>query len=255
MALRRTITLLLAMLATLAGAEPSELSGTGVDAEQDQRRFTNTQRWDPVFLAFTRATPRHLPDDWGKRIIIPAPPANSSPRTRAELAHLHEIRESRAEKRGEVRRELTSDGFQFGKHRYGILLKSTERPATRRMLDAMTPDLSLVIFSLKHRHDRIRPSVLDPGLGHLFPVPGHPAYPSGHSTQAFTIAYLLEELDPARAEIYRKDALRIARNREIAGFHYPSDTEAGRLAARQFVDLLLADPEFRLLLDAAKEEW
>lgn len=255
MTLRLIIPLLFTLFSSDAPGEISKLSGTGTDSDQDQLRFSNTQRWNPELLAHTRAKPRHLPDDWQKQLRIPVPPANSSPRTRAELAHLHEIREVRAEKRTDVRRELTSDGFQFGKLRYGDLLKSTDRPATRRMLDAMTPDLSLVIFSLKHRHDRVRPSVLDSKLGHLFPVPGHPAYPSGHSTQAFAIAHLLEELDPENAETYRKDALRIARNREIAGFHYPSDTEAGRLAARQFVALLLADPRFKALLETAKKEW
>ncbi|BCX47530.1 acid phosphatase [Haloferula helveola] len=123
------------------------------------------------------------------------------------------------------------------------------------MFEAITPDLSIVIFTLKHRFDRVRPTFLHTKLGHLFPVPDHPAYPSGHSTQAFTIAYLLKELDPANADTYLKDALRIARNREIAGFHYPSDTGAGRVAARKFVDVLLSNAEFKALLEAAREEW
>ncbi len=254
--IRHLIPVLLLMLpAHLAGGEISDLSGAGTDAERDKLRFSNTQRWNPGCLELSRATPRFLPDDWEKRIVLPAPPANSSARTSAELAHLHEVREARSAKRPEVRQELTSDGFRFGKRSYDEMAKSGRTPATRSLFDALTHDLQIVIFSLKHRFDRVRPSVLDPKLGHLFPVPDHPAYPSGHSTQAYTIAFMLRELDPEHADACLADALRIARNREIAGFHYPSDTDAGRLAARQLVDLLLADPEFRTLVEDAKREW
>jgi acid phosphatase (class A) len=112
-----------------------------------------------------------------------------------------------------------------------------------------------VIFTLKQRYNRVRPSFLRPEIGHLFPIPGHPAYPSGHATQAFAIAYLLQELDPDHAGTYRADALRIGRNREIAGLHYPSDTDAGQQVARQVVDALLGEPRFLSLLKSAKAEW
>lgn len=247
--------LLLGVCPHSGGRELSDLSGAGTDTARDRSRFSNTQSWKPEYFASVGKKPRYLPEDWTERIQIPKPPANSSSRTRAELARLHELRESRGEKQAEVRKELLSNGFQFGKLRYGTIVETTKRPATRRMFEAADPDLKIVIFSLKHRYDRVRPSVLDPELGQLFPVPPHPAYPSGHSTQAFTIAYLLQELDPKNSETYVSDALRIAHNREIAGFHYPSDTTAGRLAARQLVDLLLTNPEFRSLLEAAKREW
>ena len=243
------------LLLPLHSGEIADLSGSGTDAERDKLRFSNTQSWNPEFLAFTRTKPKFLPADWAARIGIPAPPANSSPRTRAELEHLQKVRDLRTERREEVRKELISDGFQFGMHRYGDFVKSSDHVATRRMFKAIDTDLGIIIFTLKQRFDRVRPTVLDTKLGHLFPVPDHPAYPSGHSTQAFTIAYLLRELDPENADSYLAAALRIARNREIAGFHYPSDTDAGRLAARQFVDLLLAHAEFKVLLEAARDEW
>ena len=42
---------------------------------------------------------------------------------------------------------------------------------------------------------------------------------------------------------------------ESGGLHYPSDTAAGVMVARQFVDLLLQNPDFVTLLDNAKTEW
>lgn len=120
-------------------------------------------------------------------------------------------------------------------------------------------ELEVVCFVFKQRFDRVRPSVLAEKygfqLGTVVKIPGHPAYPSGHATGAFTIAYILQELDPQNTETYRQDALRIAKNREIGGLHYPSDTEAGRLLARQIADSLLGDKAYQDLLKSARTEW
>jgi acid phosphatase (class A) len=70
--------------------------------------------------------------------------------------------------------------------------------------------------------------------------PGHPSYPSGHATVAWTFAYLFGEFArPRERKLLEATAAQVARNREIAGVHYPSDSEAGRLLARQMVDVML----------------
>jgi hypothetical protein len=52
-------------------------------------------------------------------------------------------------------------------------------------------------------------------------------------------------------------AARIAVNREIAGVHYPSDTEAGRELARKLLPILNSPqvPRFEALVTAAAAEW
>jgi hypothetical protein len=70
-------------------------------------------------------------------------------------------------------------------------------------------------------------------------VPGHASFPSGHSTQAHLMALcmgdVLATLPGAQQQVVTDDlwtlADRIARNREIAGLHYESDTQAGRAIA------------------------
>jgi hypothetical protein len=70
--------------------------------------------------------------------------------------------------------------------------------------------------------------------------PGHPSYPSGHATVAWTFAYLFGEFaTPSEKQLLEVAASQVARNREIAGVHYRSDSEAGRLLARQLVDEML----------------
>ena len=112
---------------------------------------------------------------------------------------------------------------------------------------------------MKRHHNRPRPTVVAAKLGidlkASIPNPGHPAYPSGHATGAYAIAYLLHELDPDHSRDFINDAREIARNREIAGVHYPSDSEAGRLLARQLVDAFLRDRKFQVRLESARREW
>ena len=44
-------------------------------------------------------------------------------------------------------------------------------------------------------------------------------------------------------------------NREIAGLHYPSDSEAGTELAAQIWPLLIKSPELAATLGKAKLEW
>jgi acid phosphatase (class A) len=46
----------------------------------------------------------------------------------------------------------------------------------------------------------------------------------------------------------------MAYSREIIGVHFPSDSEAGRLLARQLVNLFLQSSSFRKDLSEAKKE-
>ena len=63
------------------------------------------------------------------------------------------------------------------------------------------------------------------------------------------------ELAPEFSDVFLKDAHDIGHSREIIGVHFPSDTEAGRVFARQFVDRLLKNPEFSAEFEKVREEW
>ena len=120
----------------------------------------------------------------------------------------------------------------------------------------------VVVMHQKKLFNRARPYQIRPSVQPMF-CPGHPSYPSGHSTVAHASAFCLLEIigttaknDLARRGAVMQFALRVARNREIAGVHYPSDTEAGAMLARTVLDALLArDRRFQNLLTQARNEW
>ena len=68
------------------------------------------------------------------------------------------------------------------------------------------------------------------------------------------MAYLISEILPEKETGLTMEAEQIAENREIAGVHYESDSKAGKLLARQFVDLLLTNPEIKSLINLARSE-
>lgn len=240
----------------------AQLSGAGKDRAKDEWTFSGshgTQKWDGKYLAYTKKETRYLVKDWKKRFVLPVPPANSSDRTRGELEYLKGLITQRAKYQKAIQGEVLTKRFKWGKYTYEELTKGENFQHTSKLILATYQELGVVVFVFKQRFNRVRPSVIAEKygvkLGTVVKIPGHPAYPSGHATGAFTLAYILQELDPANAETYRKDALRIARNREIGGLHYPSDTEAGRLLARQIADSLLESEKFQGLLKAARAEW
>jgi membrane-associated phospholipid phosphatase len=93
----------------------------------------------------------------------------------------------------------------------------------------------IIGLTYKHRFNRPRPNLIEVRLRPALPVPSHAAYPSNHSFQSFSVANIIQRIVPEHpgvAALFHR-ARRVAENREWAGLHYPSDTEAGQaLAAR-----------------------
>ena len=251
----RLLTLLLLLTTPLQADDFKHLSGANPEGKTNSLKFTNTQKWGSDFLAFTRKTPRFLPSSWNRDLSVPAAPDNHSPRTQAELAYLKTLVNQRNANKANIQKEVLVTNFRFGANTWQTLTTSPKFKETGKLLNAAYNDLAIVVFFFKKKSDRVRPTFLDPELKPAIEIPTHPAYPSGHALSTFTIAYLLQELDPKNADRYLKDAQGIAHNREIAGLHYPSDTAAGQTLARQLTDLLLRNKQFVRQLEIAKKEW
>ena len=81
------------------------------------------------------------------------------------------------------------------------------------------------------------------------------AYPSGHAANSYVNAYMYSELAPEFATEILKDAYDMAHSREIIGVHYPSDSEASRILARQLVNKLFQQEKFLKDFEQVKKEW
>jgi membrane-associated phospholipid phosphatase len=102
------------------------------------------------------------------------------------------------------------------------------RWATRAMLDVGLAVLHPLIAQTKHHLNVERPQ--DPSLSTAVAMPGHQSAPSGHSAVAHLLAGLLAPLQPTALprQLMFSAAASIATNRELAGVHFESDSQAGQ---------------------------
>ena len=122
---------------------------------------------------------------------------------------------------------------------FAILLGLTDgrNPKTAELLEAVQVIAGQSTMMLKHLFACRRPAELDTRVAPYITTPSHGSFPSGHATQAFAIAVVVEALmnsTPAhfgdltkRVELVYRQAHRIAVNRTVAGVHYPMDSRAG----------------------------
>lgn len=130
-----------------------------------------------------------------------------------------------------------------------------KKPKTTKMLREALIDIDYFLFAEKLVLLRPRPHQVDARIRPAIAVPKHPAFPSGHGGESAAIAALLTKLIPHENKRLNSYAQSVGHNREIAGVHYPSDTQEGVRIAQMAVKLLLENPKFTALVDGAKIEW
>jgi len=110
-----------------------------------------------------------------------------------------------------------------------------------------------VYYKLKFR--RARPQQVCPALVPLINPPWHASFPSAHSLESHLIARALSEVRPHSSRELDALACRIAHNREVAGVHYRSDSEAGEELAGKAFKLLMKDcSRFKDMIQRAQRE-
>lgn len=145
-------------------------------------------------------------------------------------------------------------------------------PDTLRLCHYALAVAQFLAYHFKMKHKRPRPSQLHPGLLPPIDVPQHASYPSAHATEAWLVALCLDEVmvDDSGNKIMKTDhtgpppitrnplhdmAKRIARNREVLGVHYPSDSKAGEELAIQAFAIMKDCPAAQKLISNAKTHW
>ena len=129
----------------------------------------------------------------------------------------------------------------------GLSTDDPVNPLLKQVRCKLGAEIEEPIYRFKAKFMRARPwtccgAELDPMLAKPhWRYPGQPAYPSGHATVAWFFAYLFGEFySPPQRQRLESAAAQVARNREIAGVHYPSDSEAGKRLAKQLVEIILS---------------
>jgi hypothetical protein len=137
-----------------------------------------------------------------------------------------------------------------------MMMSQSSHPATFLLLKIAARVGEIVMIHYKHKYRRPRPSQICPAMLPLLEVPGHASFPSGHSLLAHLTSNCLVGLASWAEPTLTALANRVARNRELAGLHYESDSIAGCQLARVLYDRLLPNCEmFAVTQKKAAEEW
>jgi len=80
------------------------------------------------------------------------------------------------------------------------------------------------------------------------------SYPSGHATLGWLWALVLTEIRPDHADDLFAKGIGFGDSRVLCGFHYPSDVQAGRIAASALFDRLHGNNDFKADLACAAKQ-
>jgi acid phosphatase (class A) len=202
------------------------------------------------------------------------PPANSSPQTRAELDYLLGLQKNRTEQEHEWCLKLAEiyhhpllsnpvdpryrpnrDNLFFVGRDLGPWFRQDNLPKTTELLARVYRDAMVYIVELKLRYARPRPHHLEPRIKADDKTIPHASFPSGHSFASYINAGVLSRLAPTRRSDLLAKAHELAWSRELLGVHYPSDTEAGRVLAEDFVRFLFENADFVREFQGVQREW
>ena len=146
-----------------------------------------------------------------------------------ELKRVFELAALRADRMGEILSQVTIPypffamvlNLQPGRHRH-----------IYELLAAAFNLASAAGQVFKHHFRVARPADRTPLIQPVLQTPGHGAYPAGHATQCHIAKTVLAKLLGTGAEAtdqLEKLANRIGENRIVAGLHYPSDIDQGKV--------------------------
>lgn len=186
--------------------------------------------------------------------LLPPPPAPDSPQTRVEIGELLVVQVNRSpDMVARAQADAVEEVWRFAdvigpKFTPENLPKTAALFARLVATDTAVTDPAKAFFARKRPFqvsDLIRP-VLRPSVSG--------SWPSSHAALGTLMGIVLGELLPERRAAIAERASAYAENRVVAGMHFPSDVEMGRIAGTVIAAEVLKQPAFIADMEAARIE-
>lgn len=188
--------------------------------------------------------------------ILPPPPAQNSDATKAEIALLHQIQQSRTPAQvAAAQNDDQHEDIFYLRTVMGKGLTPGNLPLLTALSNQMESEGSAASHALKGEFKRPRPYQFDSTLHPVCETVAQPnSYPSGHTIVGYLDAFVLIRIVPEKSAEILERADDYAHNRMVCGVHYPSDLAAGREVAYVVFGYLMAQHRFQNDLAAARVE-
>jgi len=185
---------------------------------------------------------------------LPAPPADDSDQTKAEIAELLTIQAKRTPEQEKAAIADAQENVWRFADVMGPGFDAAKLPKLAAFFDRVVATEDVVDDHAKKYFHRSRPYMVSDELHPLLKKSTSGSWPSGHSTIGYLMATVLGDMVPEKRNALFTRAADYAENRLVAGFHYRSDTVMSRTGAALMAQKMFEQPEFTREYDAAKAE-
>jgi acid phosphatase (class A) len=206
-------------------------------------------------LAEARGTAHYVsPADLDLAALVGPPPAPGSASAARDLAVVLTAQGHRTpEQVAAARADVELDPFRYADV-LGPAFNAAKLPRTAAYLQAASDDAKALYEVPKQRFDRPRPFAASAEVQPVVDKPRSASYPSGHATLGFLWAILLADLVPEKGAALFERGRAYGWNRVVGGVHFPTDDDAGQMAAAAIAARMMAVPAWRTDRDAARTE-
>ncbi|MFA5955016.1 phosphatase PAP2 family protein [Hyphomicrobium sp.] len=206
----------------------------------------------PIALSAEELSCPTPPDDPLVKLLSP-PPCDRCAETKGEIEELQTIEHNRSDaaaKHALADYEISTTRFLEGAD---IKFDAAAFAKCQPIFDRLSEKTKEAAEHAKSAFCRTRPySLPDNGLKPLKTGKYSPSYPSGHTTYGTALGAVLAQMVPEkRAEFYARSA-DYGHSRMVAGVHYRSDVEAGKVLGMEVAtEAFASDTQFRTMFPEA----
>lgn len=230
--------------------------------EFDDQMKTNVSRfpddrWGADFRAMLWLAEFAADKDWPRKAWagIRMPPRPNSVEMDEGIKRLIELQK---EEREAALPEIVAQSGDFQLYfcsQLGIYPRVSPQSYLLLKIAARIGEMAMVKIKWNFASFSVRPSHIYPRLTPPIAVPPHASYPSGHAMISHLLALVAQDIVPKFGNAPSELALRIRRNREIAGVHFWWDGVAGEIAAGNVFQMIKGMAGYAAAVAAAKAEW
>jgi acid phosphatase (class A) len=214
-----------------------------------------------LFLLFTGSTATHADAlyishqqvDLAK--LLAPPPQAQSDRQKQDLMDVLDAQRRRTPEQSE--HALADDDlsvFRIAGEVLGSKFTAERLPKTSAFFNHLMGDVRTIFLATKDVWNRPRPFAVSADVKAIGERPKSGSYPSGHGIRGYLTAIIMANILPEKsAELFARGR-DYGMSRVVAGVHFPSDIEAGRLAATALAVGLMQSPAFTKDLMEVKAE-
>ena len=198
----------------------------------------------------------------GTEIQVPAPPAETSDQTKAELAELRQLQKERSPSANTAIQYYNAVPATQRWHDLAFTLARAEKQSPNRqarlaaILHTALHDAVIATWAAKYQFNRKPPSQMAPDVTPVVPITGavpapEPSYPSEHAAIAGTAVGILTAFFPKEEANLKAMAAEVGQTRLLMGANYRSDLDAGFALGQAVAQKALA----RAATDGSDAKW